>query len=84
MEVVQNVNKDICWKMQSVWSVKVLWEIALIVKVEKFVKVVNKIMSWMKENVCLNVQILNLNRMEFVKDVIILIKNAQNVLKMNV
>ena len=33
----------------------------------------------MKENVCNNVQILNLNWMEFVKDVIILIKNVQNV-----
>ena len=38
----------------------------------------------MIKNVCLNVHIVNLNRMEFVKDVIILIKNAQNALKMDV
>ena len=38
----------------------------------------------MKENVCLNVQIINLNIMEFVKNVIILIKNVQNATKKDV
>ena len=35
----------------------------------------------MKENVCIPARTINLIRMEFVKDVIILIKNVQNVLK---
>ena len=38
----------------------------------------------MKENVCLNVRILNLSRMGYVKDVIILIKNVQNVARVDV
>ena len=38
----------------------------------------------MKENVYLNARLLNLNRIEFVKDVIILIKNVQNVTIMDV
>ena len=38
----------------------------------------------MKGNVCLNARIINLTRMEFVKDVIFLINNVQNVLRMDV
>ena len=38
----------------------------------------------MKGNVCLNARTINLKRMEFVKDVIFLIKNVQNVLRMDV
>ena len=38
----------------------------------------------MKENVSQNVRILNLNRMEFAKAVIILIKNVQNATKTDV
>ena len=38
----------------------------------------------MKGNVCLNARIINLKRMEFVKDVIFLINNVQNVLRMDV
>ena len=38
----------------------------------------------MKGNVCLNARTINLTRMEFVKDVIFLINNVQNVLRMDV